>query len=294
MSFQQTLKEKTNAAVILSDSMEAARVLDYDTSRWLQFANACFFDSRYLLTAAPMVQPYNTQFGDGYNIAHRSLISADLAPGSIKGKALDAAYDGEWTGLQISKLIVGDFRGRERCFALACGTDGFNSIYEVTRDDPVDTDSSNSSVQITSGIEFRRMAFDRPAEIKELIRADIGFSDVFGENVTPSSTTPSPTFSWTFSFRPDYYPTFFTVQSDSVQVDTGNTEPLTTSVPYNLRPGYLNVRTVKPSDSCVTVSNRLGRFGYLFQPKLEWTGTARLSLFRLHGNRKDISDLGEC
>jgi hypothetical protein len=294
MSFQQTLKEKTNAAVILSDSMEAARVLDTDTARWLQYANAAFFDSRYLLTAAPVVQRYDAQFGDGYNIAHRSLISADLAPASVKGKALDAGYDGEWTGLQISKMIVGTFNGDERCFALCCGTDGFNSLYEITRNDPADTDSSGNSVQITSGVEFRRMSFDRPAEIKELIRADIGFSDIYGPNVTPTATTPSPSFTWTFSFRPDYYPTFFTVQSDSVQIDTGNTDPITTDIPYNLRPGYLNVRTVKPSDSCVTVSGRLGRFGYLFQPKLEWTGTARLSLFRLHGNRKDISDLGEC
>ena len=294
MSFQQTLKERTNAAVILSDSMEADRVLSFDTPRWLQYASAAFFDNRYLLSANPVVQRFDAQYGDGHNIVHRSLVSADLAPASVKGKALDAAYDGEWTGLQISKLVVGAFKDQERCFALCCGTDGHNALYEITRDDPVDTDSSNESVQITSGIEFRRMAFDLPAEVKELIRADIGFSEIYGPNVTPSQSTPSPSLSWSFSFRPDYYPAFFNVQSGSVQVDTGNTNPITTNVPLNLRPAYLNVRTVKPADSCVTVSGRLARFGYLFQPKLEWTGTARLSLFRLHGNRKDTSDLGEC
>jgi len=294
MSFQQTMQEKASAGAILSDSMEASRVLDFDTPRWLQYSNACFFDNRYLLTASPVVQPYAEQFGLGQNIAHRSLISNDLAPASLKGRAVDAAYDGEWTGLQISKLIVGDFKGAERCFAITCGTNGFNSLYEITKDDPVDTDSSSSSVQITSGIEFRRMTFGQPAEVKEFLRADIGFSDIFGAAVTPSAATPSPTFSWALSFRPDYYPTFFQVQTDSVQVQTGNADPLTISTPLNLRPAYLNIRTVKPSDSCVTVSNRLARFGYLFQPKLEWTGTARLSLFRLHGSRKDVSDLGEC
>lgn len=294
MAFRKTMQEKISSAVVLTDSAEAARVLDFDTDRWIQNSDAVFFDSRYLLCAAPIIQPVNSNYSGGFNVVHRSLISADLAPGSIRGEALPAAYDGEWTGLQISRLIVGSFRTRERCFALCCGTDGHNALYEVTTDDVCDTDSSNTKIPITSSIELRRMSFDSPEQVKELVRADIGFSDIFGPNVSPSATQQSPIFSWTFSFRPDYFPTFFQVQTGSTEVITGNSIPLETTIPQNLRPAYLNVRTIKPPENCVTVSGRLARFGYMFQPKLEWTGQARLSLFRLHGTKKDISDLGEC
>jgi hypothetical protein len=240
MAFRKTTAEKMTSAVILTDSAEAARVLDFDTDRWIQYSDAVFFDRRYLLCASPVVQPVHPSYSGGYNIVHRSLVSADLAPGSLRGEALPAAYDGEWTGLQISKLIVGSFQNRERCYALCCGTDGHNAIYEVTTDDVCDTDSSNTKISITSGIEFRRMSFASPEEVKELVRADIGFSDIFGPNVSPSATQDSPLFSWTFSFRPDYFPTFFTVQTGSTEVITGNSVPLSTTVPQNLRPAYLN------------------------------------------------------
>ena len=294
MSFKKTLKEKATSTVILSDSREADRIFFYDTSRWLYYADAVFFDNRYIVTGSPVVQRINPDYEDGYNIVHRSLVVNDLSPGSVRGEAFPPAYDGEWTGLQVSKLVSGSFKNEERCFAICCDTQGHNALYEITKNDLSDTNSSGNKIQITSGIELKRMDFQSPADVKELIRADIGFSEIFGPFVTPSESQESPSFSWTFSFRPDYYPTFFTIQSDTVQVDTGNTNPIPGKIPLNLRPAYLNVRTVKPSDSCVTVSNRLARFGYMFQPKLEWTGNAKLSLFRLHSNRKDVSDLGEC
>lgn len=294
MSYVQTLKDRSVSPATLSDSTEASRVLNYDTARWLKYSSGVFFDNRYLFTASPVVQNINSQYGKGFNVVGRSIISADLVPATVKGEALDAGYDGEWTGLQVSKLVKGIFRGEERCFALCTGTDGHNALYEITVNDPVDTDSQNNFLPIQSGIEFRRMSFDNPAEVKELVRADIGFSDIYGRQVSPGSGEALPSLQWTFSFRPDYFPNFFQVQTGNIEIQTANELPFQQNIPENLRPGYLNVRTVKPADSCVTPSGRLARFGYLFQPKIEWVGSARLSLFRLHGAKKDISDLGEC
>lgn len=294
MSYVQTLKERSVSPATLTDSTEASRVLNYDTPRWLKYSSGVFFDNRYLFTASHVVQNINSQYGSGYNVVGRSIISADLVPATVKGEALDAAYDGEWTGLQVSKLVKGIFKGEERCFAICAGTNGHNSIYEITTDSPSDLDSTGNFVPIQCGIEFRRMAFENPAEVKELFRADIGFSEIFGPQVSPGSGQNLPSLQWSFSFRPDYFPNFFQVQTGSTEIQTANDLPLGGNIPENLRPGYLNIRTVKPSDSCVTAGGRLARFGYLFQPKIEWTGTARLSLFRLHGSRKDVSDLGEC
>jgi hypothetical protein len=120
-----------------------------------------------------------------------------------------------------------------------------------------------------------------PFEIKELMRADISFSEIYG-NLT-----------WSFDFAPDYYPVFLAVQTGSIAfaVESGI---LASCAPFDLALGYYNVRTIKPVDTCVIGVNRKARFAYLFQPKVSWVGHAKLALFRLHASRKDISDLGEC
>jgi hypothetical protein len=113
------------------------------------------------------------------------------------------------------------------------------------------------------------------------MRADVSFSEVYGS------------VSWEFSFSPDFYPTFLSVQTGSIDFET-ETPVLETCAPLDLAPGYKTIRTVKPSDSCVTGIGRKARFGYMFQPKMSWTGHATLDMFRLHASKKDISDLGEC
>jgi hypothetical protein len=144
-----------------------------------------------------------------------------------------------------------------------------------------DGQGGSTEVPISSSVELPTMDFERPYEIKELMRADVSFSDVYGS------------VSWEFSFSPDYYPTFLPVQTGNIAFDT-ETPILETCSPADLALGYNNIRTVKPSDSCVIGIGRKARFGYLFQPKMSWTGHATLAMFRLHASKKDISDLGEC
>lgn len=282
-SLLQTYQEAKHANVSLTDSIEANRVIKYDTERWIKYSPSVYFDNRALHGCAPKIQKVN---GDptSYNIVFTKLISQDFNPGVFQGN-YPPVYDGEWTGLQVSKLVEGIFSGKKRCFAIVCGSDGNNAIYEITMDDYFDTipDGNNGTTElaISSEVEFRRMSMQSPFEIKEMVRADISFSEVYG-NV-----------SWTFEFSPDYYPTFLPVQSGTIDYDT-QTDELTTCSPPDLALGYKNIRTIKPSDSCVTGVGRKARFAYLFQPKMSWVGHAKLALFRLHASRKDGSDLGEC
>jgi hypothetical protein len=279
----QTVQEAKHGTVSLADSIEANRVIKYDTERWIRYSPAVYFDNRALHGCAPKVQKVA---GDpaSYNVVFTKLVTQDFNPGVYQGN-YPPVYDGEWTGLQICKLTVGVFDGEKRCFAIVCGSDGNNAIYEVTLDDYYDTIPNGvggtTSLDISSSVEFRRMNLGVPFEIKELYRADISLSDVYG------------TVSWSLDFAPDYYPTFLPVQSGTVNFDT-ETASIETCSPPELALGYANIRTVKPSDSCVTGVGRKARFGYLFQPKMSWTGHARLALFRMHALRKDASDLGEC
>lgn len=286
-SLSQTLSGRTGSLVKFTDSLEAKRVVDYDTERWLQYTPAILFDGRYLLGAAPKVQKVSDGAGGftrDYNVVFSKILSRDLDAGVTEEGQVEA-FDGEWTGLQVCKFVEGSFDGKRRCFAVVCGSDGENALYELTLDAIEDQvpgeNDSVVSLPISSSVEMRRFSFGDPFQIKELLRADISFSE-----------TRKPV-SWSLTYAPDYYPDFLPIQTGTVSFDY-ETVNLTTAAPPNLADGYKTFRTVKPTDSCVSGINRRSSVAYLFQPKVSWTGCAKLSLFRLHAVRKDSSDLGEC
>jgi len=282
-SFVQTVQFSKSVNVTLVDSIEADRVINYDTQRWIRFAPAVYFDYRALYGCAPKIQKINSDI-PSYNVVFTKIVAQDFNPGVYEGN-YPPVYNGEWTGLQVCKFVDGEFNGVKRAFALVCGSDGNNALYEITTDNYSDTvpdgNGGTTSLPISCQVECRRMAFQSPDEIKELMRADVNFTDIYG------------TVSWALDFTPDYYPSFFPIQSGTIDFDT-QTEQLETCSPPDLGLGYKTIRTVKPSDSCVIGISRKARFGYLFQPRVSWTGYAKLAIFKFHASRKDISDLGEC
>jgi hypothetical protein len=282
-SLVQTVQFSKSANVTLVDSVEADRVINYDTERWTNLSCAAYFDYRALYGCTPKIQKVNGSQSD-YNIVFTKLVSQDFNPGVYEGN-YPPVYDGEWTGLQVCKFVVGRFNGVQRAFALVCGSDGNNALYEITTNDYSDTvpdgNGGTKSLPVSAEVECRRMAFQSPDEIKELVRADLNFSDIYGS------------VSWALDFTPDYYPSYFPIQSGQISFDT-ETQELETCSPPDLGLGYKTIRTVKPSDSCVIGISRKARFGYLFQPRISWTGYAKLAIFKFHASKKDISDLGEC
>lgn len=282
-SLLQTIQFSKSANVTLVDSVEADRVINYDTERWVPFSPAGYFDYRALYGCTPKIQKVNGS-STRFNTVFTKIVTQDFNPGVYEGN-YPPVYDGEWTGLQVSKFVVGDFRGVKRCYALVCGSDGNNALYEITSGDYFDTipdeQGNPTEVPVSCSVECRRMSFESPNEIKELMRADLSFSEVYGS------------VSWNLDFTPDYYPSYFPIQSGTIDFAT-QTDNLETCSPPDLGLGYRTIRTVKPSDSCIIGVSRKARFGYLFQPRVSWEGYAKLAIFKFHASKKDISDLGEC
>jgi len=156
-SFVQTIQFTKSANVTLVDSIEADRVINYDTQRWIRFAPAVYFDYRALYGCAPKIQKVS---GDptAFNVVFTKLVSQDFNPGVYQGN-FPPVYDGEWTGLQVCKLVQGVFDGAKRCFAIVCGSDGNNALYEITTDDYFDTvpdGAGTSNLPISSSVYFLR------------------------------------------------------------------------------------------------------------------------------------------
>lgn len=275
-------------AVSLSDSLEATRVTAYDTERWLRYVPGVLFDSRYLLGGAPKIQRItdaNGNYTGRFNIVFSKLISKDFNAGGLVSEP-NPAFDGEWNGLQICKLVEGIFNGQRRCYAITCDSDGKNCLYEIplfAYNDEIKP-SRNANVvttPINCSVELRRFSFGSPFEIKEFMRADVGFTDVYGG------------VNWSLDYSPDFLNLFYPVQTKEIPNEQ-ETDVLTTQAPPNLPFGFKTIRTVKPASVCVDQSSRLSNFGFMFQGRMIWEGWGKLVLFRLHASRKDISDLGEC
>jgi len=277
----------SGSVVSFSDSLEAARILAYDTERWLAYSPGVLFDSRYLLGASPKIQRItdaNGNYTGKFNIVFSRLITKDFNAGAVTEAA--PVYDGEWNGLQICKLVEGMFDGQRKCFALTCDSDGKNCLYEISLDQSFDLIKSSRNEEpvqkaINCSVETRRFSFGTPFDVKSLVRADIGFTEVYRDTT------------WTFEYAPDFLNKFYFVQTQTIENEQ-DTLRLTTQAPPDLPSGFKTIRTVKPSSIQVDLSKRLSNFGYMFQAKIKWEGHAKLALFRLHASRRDNSDLGEC
>jgi hypothetical protein len=278
----------SGSVVTFADSLEATRITAFDTDRWLKYCPGILFDSRYLVGGAPKVQRVtdsNGNYTGKFNVVFEKLVVRDFNAGAVTGQPAPV-YDGEWSGLQICKLIEGRFNDEKKCFAITCDSDGKNSLYEITLGDKEDyvketRTSSPVTRPISCEVETRRFSFETPFDVKEFYRADLAFTDVSGN------------LSWDLKYTPDFYTKFYNVQNVAFS-SAQERAVLTTQSPPDLTFGYRLNRTVKPVSVCVDNSKRLSNFGFMFQAKISWTGKAKLVLFRLHASRKDISDLGEC
>jgi hypothetical protein len=90
-------------------STEMARILPNDITTLLRYSSAVNFDNRMLMTCIPQ----STARG----VIFRGLVALNFDPiSSLQGKA-ESVYDGLWTGLDILRIVKGEFTFKERCFA---------------------------------------------------------------------------------------------------------------------------------------------------------------------------------
>lgn len=241
-------------------SNEANRVLDFDDTRLLDFSQAALFDNRALLAVSP-----TTIAGRTY---HRGIMALDFDLITNMSGKKPPAYDLLWTGLQPSLLLTGTFGTQERCFAMHYNS-GVNELWEITTDRGADNDVS----RINCVIEGRSMDHSKPLTLKKMDSADIFVDNIQGQ------------VDFFVQYRPDQYPCWFdwhnwsecTTVRDCTLTDSGCL-PL-----QNQKPGY-RARMIlpQPPDGCDDGDNKPIRLGYEFQPRVSWTGVARIKAFRQH------------
>lgn len=257
-------------------SREVSRLVDYDSQQLMEFCSGIYFDNRLLMTSSPYLLPNG-------GVAWKDLISLDFAPlSTMQGKS-PAAYNGQWTGLNIVKLISGDFQGKNRAFAITTDPDGANRLWELGTNNRADErfhcdDGVDTLVEspITCWVEYPLRNMGVSKNRKRLERCDVWLSAVDGPLDLQVYWRPDNAQKW--------------LKWDEAEVCAATTDP-TTNTPHvwrNLlgqeRP---QLKTFTIPDSINGITTYATRVGFEFQIRLVWTGRCRIHRVMAYGTVLD-------
>lgn len=256
----------------LPHSTEVGNYVDVETESLLTYGSSIRFNNRLIAT----VTPYPNQ-GKPY---HKGMVSLDFDVLSSFGQATRPSWDGHWNGVKITQLVEGNFNGQHRAFAFGINENGENALYEFREDEHADANYLTShpvEKPITSSVVPRTFNFQAPFNENGLYDADIWFEDV-DEDTT-----------LTAYYKPDQYPNWIPWRP-STPVNAlqpiNNTVTLA-GVPTVASGFYPRKALGKPETFIDEFStNREAKRSYELQTKLEWTGFAAISRFRVHDKTK--------
>ncbi len=249
-------------------SMEVERGWKDDPKWLLQFESLVQFNNRMLLTCRPII----TEYG----IYHQGLLTLDFnLLSSLNGKS-PPVWDGIWDGPKILKLVFGVVDRIERCFMFVLNDDNRLELWEVLNDDAASNDDGTS---ISMSLEGARYAFSQANQYgiappnnftaKRLYGAQLFLDQVEG------------TVNGELQYREDGNAPWRSWGSFSVCA-TDCSAPGDCSAPSNLqRQTRVKVRFPTPPELIDPSNNKYTMVGFDFQPKLDISGYARVSGFRL-------------
>lgn len=258
-------------------SSEMDRVLFADDPTLLDFASACYFDGRMLMTVSPGRSTYGT--------FHRGLIALDLNRVSGLREKLPPAYDGLWTGMNATQVISGLFNGRERCFVFSVNYQGKLELFEILKRGEFD-DLEGNDVRVTWSVETGLLLAgtgQRGAstfDTKRLENGELWLDEVWGEVDIRVWFRPVGTACWV-PWRSDLKVCAKTnLCSD---LPTGECQDVTNFKPqYRSRLGF-----GKPPNTCEFGTERPAHTSEGFQVRVQITGHCRVRGLRVLGRVLD-------
>ncbi len=245
-------------------SREVSRIVDFDSEQLLGWSSGIYFQNRHLFTASPFL---NLQGG----VSFRDLVSLDFAPISTMQGRSSPAYDGNWSGVNWTQLLSGEFNGKQRAFGISSDDDGLNRLWEFSTGSVDDmTLSCGSSVitppvPIECAVEYPRVDFADPKKRKQLTRCDVWLSEIDGEINLKAYWRSDNDQQWTLW--------------DEVDECATLTDPAVTTphVWKNLLPQQRPlIKTFSIPDALDDVIKYQKAVGFTFQVRLVWTGSLKI------------------
>jgi hypothetical protein len=228
-------------------SREVDPILKRDSPDLLEFAAAVEFDNRWLLTTGPTPSPGGVYWN--------GIVALNFDPlSSLRGKA-PAVWDGPFTGLNVLKLIVGEFNGRQRCFAFTYNAIlGKIELYEVLKTGESDYDNDDARIvwtvetpvlmgpAVNTGHDLLRLA-DGEIRVDDM-KGKVDFFAYYKPDQYPAWI---PWFSWqecaqqptadpaTVNYKPQFRPRMGLGEPDSRPCDETTDRPLREAYSYQVK-----------------------------------------------------------
>ncbi len=253
-------------------SLEMDEVLKNEQTSLLKYSMGVLFDNRLIMSCFPARIPNGCY--------HRGLVVLDFNLISSMGQKAPPAYDGLWTGLRPTAMVVSEFSGMERCFVFHRNNENKNELWEITTNMTVN-DNDNAD-RIPCVLESRSLNYMKPFDLKKLDAGDMAVDRVAG------------LVDFAVLFKPDQHPLWVAWHSWSInatQQDCATAIGCKTVKTFKMQ--YRSrMRLPQPPDSCEEGDNKPMRLGYEHQVRLEWTGRARVKSFRAHAYEQSESAFG--
>lgn len=268
-----SIRNNVSSWINTPQSSEMDRVLDHDSRNLISFCQGVLFDNRAIFGLSPIQRAGNICF-QGLGVIDFDLIS------SLNQKA-PPAWEGLWTGLDVTRIATGDYNEVQRAFLFVLDSNNKNKLWELSYDEAFDKDGS---VRIQSSVEAAAYFFRNPRERTRLDGFEMFVDELQG------------TVDFTLQYRPDQSPVLYDWKNFSVCATTKNCAPVNgCNVPRNLQPQYRSrLWAGTPPHVCETGQKKPSREGYSFQPRISWTGKARVKMGFLHSQVIQEMPYGEC
>lgn len=239
-------------------SSEENRALQLNDRALMHAASGIYFDNRLLQT----ILPYETPVG----IAFKGIAPLNFDVISTLKNKLPPAWEGVWEGLNVLQLLVEDFGGRQRAFAMVYSDEiqGIQ-IWELTTAEKFDKNEN----RITMFSEFPAFNFQRELDLKKLVSGELWIDNLDGEAVI------------TVHYRPDGHQCWYPWTKFKI-CTTGGPVPL---YPKGTPLGMSYRQTIslpQPPLDCAPAMGRPSYIGYQFQPRVTVHGSCRVRGIFLH------------
>lgn len=253
-------------------SANEERILQFNDRSLMRHATGIQFDNRLLQAVLPRQTPQG--------VIHQAILPLDFTPVSSFGKVLQPVWEGHYEGLQILKLISGDFGGLERAFAVVVSDiDSSIQLWELTNGQRFDQqDLNGNGRRVTWQIEFPAFNWEKPFDLKKMVSAEIWVDKLYGD------------VDFTLEYRPDGDVCWNLWQKWKECVPKNSCDPLIDAIQqvcYPLttyRESFRSTMTLpRPPEKCQTTSGRPAYIAYQIQPRLTIKGWCRVRGLLLHG-----------